>query len=119
MKLNRSVIIFITSFLLIFVVGIVIAQTIADLRATNTARLVVDSNNNGLADGGDVIEYTVNIANCSPNTISGMNYQSDIDPNTVLIPSSIQVTIQGTGLCGGGTVDNPPPAPTTTPHPSL
>lgn len=119
MKPSRSLLLFIKSFLLIFVVGItiqVVAQTIADLRATNTARLVVDNNNNGLADGGDVIEYTVQIANCSPNTISGMNYQSDIDPNTQLIPNSVQVTIQGTGLCGG-TVDNPPPPPPPTPIP--
>ncbi|MCL4253536.1 MAG: Ig-like domain-containing protein, partial [Anaerolineae bacterium] len=112
MKPNRRLVVFITLFLLIFTVGItiqVVAQTIADLRATNTARLAVDNNNNGLADGGDVIEYTVNIANCSPNVISGMTYQSDIDPNTVLIPSSVQVTIQGTGLCGDTSA--PPTAP--------
>jgi len=103
-----------TTFVVVFAIGMtisVVAQVISSLRATNTSQLVVDNNTNGLADGGDIIEYTVQVANCSPSSISGATYQSDIDPNTSLIPNSLSITTSGTSLCGGGTDTNPPPPP--------
>ncbi|MDX2077145.1 MAG: Ig-like domain-containing protein, partial [bacterium] len=118
---RRSFKTFLITFTLIFMLGMsieVFSQVINSLRATNTSQLVVDNNTNGLADGGDIIEYTVQIANCSPNSIGGVNYQSDIDPNTVLIPNSITVTTQNTTLCGGGNNNPPAPTPLTPPpHP--
>ncbi|HRF97822.1 MAG TPA: hypothetical protein PLZ51_21590, partial [Aggregatilineales bacterium] len=83
---RRSFRTFLITFTLIFMLGMsieVFSQVINSLRATNTSQLVVDNNTNGLADGGDIIQYTVQIANCSPSGIGAVNYQSDIDPNTV------------------------------------
>jgi len=116
MKHRSSFRVFIASFIFIFVLGMTIqlvAQVINGLRATDVSALVVDNNGNGLADGGDIIEYTVQIANCSALAVSGARYESDIDPNTVLIPNSIQITTQSTTLCNNIPPDNnnPPPPP--------
>ena len=111
---QRSLRTFLATFFIIFMMGMsieVFSQVINSLRATNVSQLVVDNNANGLADGGDVIQYTIEIANCSSSTISGAIYQSDLDPNTSLVPNSVQVTTSGTGLCGDTSTPVDPPTP--------
>lgn len=74
---QRSLRTFLATFFIIFMMGMsieVFSQVINSLRATNVSQLVVDNNANGLADGGDVIQYTIEIANCSSSTISGAIY---------------------------------------------
>ncbi len=111
---NRPLKTFFIAFILFFIMGMtvqLVAQVINTIRATNTSQLVVDNNNNGLADGGDIIEYTVQVANCGASPISGAQYQSNIDPNTSLIPNSITITTTSTTLCNTGNNNNNPPPP--------
>ena len=101
------------------------AQGGVNITATNNDTLVVDQNGDGLADPGDVVEYNVTIRNCGPDTALDGNYTSDIDPNTNLIPGSVQVGAPvGTDLvnCGvsdGGNPPSPEPIPSATPIPPV
>src|SRR5690606_14090888 len=88
---RRASLFFIGAGLLISIRAFVLLQGSVNVTASNTDALIVDQDNNGQADAGDVIRYTVEIVNCGPETALGGRYSSDIDPHAQLVPSSVQV----------------------------
>ncbi len=64
----------------------------AIITATKTDDITVDNDNDGLADPGDVIEYTVTIQNSGDMNATGTNYDDAIDANTTLNAGSIRTT---------------------------
>jgi len=64
----------------------------AIITATKTDDITVDNDNDGFADPGDVIEYTVTIQNSGDMNATGTNYDDAIDANTTLVPGSIRTT---------------------------
>jgi hypothetical protein len=101
-------------FVLVFAVSyVVLAQIMPRLVVTNTAAFVVDTNNNQLADPGDVIRYTAQIDNCGDEAARDVHYRSEIDTNTSLLPGSVAVSgLQPAAGCPpSGEVSQPQPAP--------
>src|SRR5690606_12837 len=80
-------------FILIFSVTFwALAQTSVNLTVKNRDSFVTDANNNGLADTGDVIRYTVIVANCGSEIAQNTQYDSSIDSNTRLNTNSVRVS---------------------------
>ncbi|MCB0319701.1 MAG: thrombospondin type 3 repeat-containing protein, partial [Bdellovibrionales bacterium] len=69
---------------------------------TKTASLIVDGGNNGKADAGDKIRYTVRVNNQSSTSVSGMIFDDTLDTNTSLVVGSV-TTSKGTVSLGNGT----------------
>jgi hypothetical protein len=58
--------------------------------AIKTAVLVGTDNGTTGPTPGDVIEYTVTIANTGPDDATGVNFTDTVDPNTTLVPGSVK-----------------------------
>lgn len=121
---NRSIIrvvvaVFAVIFALTFMFSFALSQGLFGLRAANVAQLTVDQNRDGFADPGDVIEYNVQIANCGDSAQTGLNYRSDLDPNTGLVPGSVEIgAVQPATGCGSDPgAEGPGTGATNTPEP--
>lgn len=84
-----AITVFFLLFALSLIVSLVIAQVMPKLIVNNDDSFVVDSNGNAFADEGDVIRYTVVIANCEGDAAQNVRYNSQLDANTELVPNSI------------------------------
>jgi uncharacterized repeat protein (TIGR01451 family) len=62
----------------------------AALKATKVDTLVLDNDQNGIADPGDLIEYKVIISNTGKGEALGVTYTDYPDPSTILIVSSVE-----------------------------
>lgn len=69
--------------------GLATAQT-ATVSVTHTQALVSDADGDGRASAGDTIEYTVTIRNTSTVDVQNLVATLGLDPNTTLVPGSIQ-----------------------------
>ncbi|MCP1386573.1 Calx-beta domain-containing protein, partial [Runella salmonicolor] len=58
--------------------------------AIKTAVLVGTDNGTAGPTPGDVIEYTVTIANTGPDDATAVNFTDTVDPNTTLVPGSVK-----------------------------
>lgn len=70
-----------------------------DVALTKTDALVVDNNTNGVANPGDVIEYTIVIVNSGDKGAANVIFSDTPDPNTTLVVGSVTTT-QGTVVSG-------------------
>ena len=70
-----------------------------DVSLTKTDALVVDNNTNGVANPGDVIEYTIVIVNSGDKGAANVIFSDTPDPNTTLVVGSVTTT-QGTVVSG-------------------
>jgi uncharacterized repeat protein (TIGR01451 family) len=62
------------------------------ITATKVDGLAVDTNGDGRVNPGDTISYTVTITNSGSTDGTGVNFSDTPDPNTTLVPGSIQVS---------------------------
>lgn len=69
--------------------------------ATKTAALLIDQNNDGLADPGDTLAYTVVLQNSGGAPAAGLNFTDTPDANTALVNGSVSTTA-GTITSGNG-----------------
>ncbi|RPH57059.1 DUF11 domain-containing protein, partial [bacterium] len=69
--------------------------------ATKTAALVTDQDNDGQADPGDTLEYTVVLLNSGGAPATGVVFTDTPDPNTALVNGSVTTTA-GTVTSGNG-----------------
>jgi uncharacterized repeat protein (TIGR01451 family) len=60
--------------------------------ATKQDAFVTDADGDGKADPGDVLRYTVTIANTGAAEATGVVFEDTIDPNTTLVPGSVEAT---------------------------
>jgi hypothetical protein len=80
-------------FLITFLISIVVMAQIAPrMVVLNNDAIVNDQNANGLADAGDVIRYTVTIANCEGDTAQGVRFNSLISDLLSLLPGSVNIS---------------------------
>ncbi|MFC1997304.1 GEVED domain-containing protein [Chloroflexota bacterium] len=79
---RRSIIVILVVIGLLMIVGIALAAPV--ITATKTDTLIVDNDNDGQADPGDAIEYTVVITNSGDSATSNMVFTDFIDANTTL-----------------------------------
>jgi uncharacterized repeat protein (TIGR01451 family) len=63
------------------------------LAATLTYTFVVDSNHDGLAEAGDVLEYTLTLSNPSAGTASGVDLPTALDPHLALLVGSVTTSV--------------------------
>jgi hypothetical protein len=67
----------------------------SDITATKTDAIAVDSLNDGKAQGGDTINYTITVRNNSATeTATGVVLNDTIDPNTSIVANSIHAQPQ-------------------------
>jgi len=71
----------------------------SDLDSTKTDALLLDGNNNGQANPGDTIRYTVVINNVGSGDATGVTFSDAPDMNTTLVVGSV-TTSQGVVLSG-------------------
>ncbi len=77
----------------------------AVLVATKSASLRDDANNNGQADPGDRLGYTIVIRNTASQPAVNVRFTDTPDPNTTLVPGSVQ---NSAGTITGGNGGQPP-----------
>lgn len=107
---RKPLFVLVVLFLITFALSItILAQFSSQLEASNRDNLIADGNGNGLADSGDIIQYTVVVANCGNETAQSVHYDSQIDINTQLDPNSItQSDLQDApSVCGSGNASPP------------
>ena len=76
------------------------------LLATKSATLLVDKNNNGLADPGDQLRYTITITNSGTTDVSGLEFSDTIPAATSLVAASLRTTPLAHNDGGYSTVGN-------------
>lgn len=76
------------------------------LLATKHATLLVDKNNNGLADPGDQLRYTIAITNSSSGDLAGLEFSDTLPAATNLVPASLRTTPLAQNDGGYSTVGN-------------
>lgn len=76
------------------------------LMATKSAVLLVDQNNNGLADPGDQLRYTIAITNSGNSDLTGLQFRDTIPAATNLVPASLRTTPLAQNDGGYSTVGN-------------
>lgn len=64
------------------------------ITASNTDALVTDADGDGIADPGDVVEYTVTVNNTAGagNDATGMIFTDTLDANMTLVPGSVNAS---------------------------
>lgn len=70
------------------------------LVAEKTARITGDRNQDGKAGPGDLIAYTIMVRNAGPGEALAVQIEDTPDPNTHLVPGSVQITPPGAVLSG-------------------
>jgi len=75
------------------------------LTAVKTDSLLVDLNGDGFAGPGDTLRYRVVIANRGNAPATGVAFSDTPDPNTALVPGSVQTSV---GTVTGGNAGIPP-----------
>ncbi|MCE7990220.1 MAG: DUF11 domain-containing protein [Caldilinea sp. CFX5] len=76
------------------------------LTATKSAALLVDQNNNGLADPGDQLRYTIAITNSGNEDLTGLQFSDTIPAATHLVTASLRTTPLAHNDDGYSTVGN-------------
>ncbi|KUK26860.1 MAG: Conserved repeat protein [Acetothermia bacterium 64_32] len=69
------------------------APPIPALYSTQRADLLVDLNDDGNVDPGDILRYTVLVENFAPIPMEGVSYFTLIDPHLELLPDSPRTTL--------------------------
>ncbi|GAB5493967.1 MAG: hypothetical protein Phog2KO_41820 [Phototrophicaceae bacterium] len=122
MNKHRNFLFAIIFFIFIFsTTFLVLAQASINLIVRNQDTFIIDANDNNLADIGDVIRYTVVVANCGSETAQNTQYNSIIDSNTQLNANSVTIgAVEGveSGICPESTSDTPANNDNTNPDPS-
>jgi hypothetical protein len=72
--------------------GSVFSPLLPLITATKTDALVVDNNNDNVANPGDTLRYTVVISNTGSTDATGVMFNDTVDNNTTLVPGSVTVT---------------------------
>ena len=62
------------------------------ITAPNVDALSSDVDGDGVADPGDTLQYSVNIANSGATNCTGVSLMDNEDPNTTLVGGSVRVT---------------------------
>ena len=94
-KQRRKFSFLLLSFLILTIILIttaLIVQALPVLTATKTDVLIVDNNNNGKADPGDTLRYTVIMTNSGTMDAVNVDFADTIDSNTTLVAGSVKTT---------------------------
>ena len=116
-SLRFALLIFAVVFASLTLFGVVLSQSGVQIVALNDDAIVTDANGDGLADPGEIITYTVTVANCGTETARDVLYTSNLDPNTSLDEGASVGDLApiAAGVCpsddGGDDGVAPPPPP--------
>src|SRR5829696_4592087 len=77
------------------------------ISATKQYQLLVDNNQDGFVEDGDTVRYTVKVSNGGDADAIGVVFSDTIDPNTTLVPGSVESTPLAYNQTVSTTMDTP------------
>ena len=96
-----------------FIIALLVAclalhgQALAQLEATLEARLDTDNGQAGEVNPQDILEFTLTVRNTGPSTITGINFEDLLHPNTTLVGSEGRAKDDELLLIGTGDITVP------------